>query len=170
MGVTHSGKTGVNYWFRDFIAPTLGRPGSPDSRASVQRPDRQRSSGGNNSKHVNQWSKPGTTGHRLEATESTARQQVVQTDQPEFSGTAAPGSIIRLLSAPRRSPGTTSWQAGPPPIAAGSGRSPRTPPPKWTVPYGRDSLLSHTDDPTGTCRYSHPAAGTLWSSTHPHHT
>ena len=24
MGVTHSGKTGVNYWFRDFIAPTLG--------------------------------------------------------------------------------------------------------------------------------------------------
>ena len=24
MGATHSGKTGVNYWFRDFIAPTLG--------------------------------------------------------------------------------------------------------------------------------------------------
>ena len=24
MGVTHSGKTGVNYWYRDFIAPTLG--------------------------------------------------------------------------------------------------------------------------------------------------
>ena len=24
MGVTHSGKTGVNYWFRNFIAPTLG--------------------------------------------------------------------------------------------------------------------------------------------------
>ena len=28
MGVTHSGKTGVNYWYRDFIAPTLGQ-GAP---------------------------------------------------------------------------------------------------------------------------------------------
>ena len=27
MGVTHSGKTGINYWFRDFIAPDAGRPG-----------------------------------------------------------------------------------------------------------------------------------------------
>ncbi len=41
MGVTHSGKTGVNYWFRDFIAPTLGyQVAALDPGTSVQWPDR----------------------------------------------------------------------------------------------------------------------------------
>ena len=40
MGVTHSGKKGVNYWFRNFVAPTLGDQSSTDSEATVQRPDR----------------------------------------------------------------------------------------------------------------------------------
>ncbi|HWT81199.1 MAG TPA: Ig-like domain-containing protein, partial [Candidatus Methylomirabilis sp.] len=101
MGVTHSGKTGVNYWFRDFIAPTLGNQAplvqelqlngqidnaAPPTTASVSQ-----------STLVQQ-------ANNARANRVYGPEQVVQSNQPEFSGTAAPGSIIRLALSPAAKP------------------------------------------------------------------
>ena len=101
MGVTHSGKTGVNYWFRDFIAPTLGNQAplvqelqlngqidnaAPPTTASVSQ-----------STLVQQ-------ANNALANRVYGPEQVVQSNQPEFSGTAAPGSIIRLALSPAAKP------------------------------------------------------------------
>ena len=101
MGATHSGKTGVNYWFRDFIAPTLG-----DQAPLIQQLQFNGQIDGAKSPTAASVS-PDTLIQRA----STARAdrvygpaQVVQTDQPEFSGTAAPGSLIRLALSPAGKP------------------------------------------------------------------
>lgn len=93
MGTTHSGKTGVNSWFRNFIAPTLGRQAplvhalelngeivnSQIGPAVLSNP-RLSPAAANNS-HIDRAYGPA---------------HVVQTSEPRFSGTAAPGSMIRL--------------------------------------------------------------------------
>jgi hypothetical protein len=87
MGVTHSGKTGVNYWYRDFIAPTLG-----DQAPLLQQ--------------LQQFNGQ-IDGARTIASPSpraAVPTQVVSTDQPEFSGMAAPGSMVRLLVGPADDP------------------------------------------------------------------
>ncbi len=101
MGVTHSGKTGVNYWFRDFIAPTLGNqaPLIQELQFNGQ---------------IDQTEAPATAainhpGLIQRATSVRADRlygppQIVSTDQPEFSGTAAPGSLIRLALSPAGKP------------------------------------------------------------------
>jgi hypothetical protein len=101
MGVTHSGKTGVNYWFRDFIAPTLG-----DQAPLIQ--ELQLNGQIDNAESPTTTSASQST---LVRRASNARAdhvygpaQVVQSDQPEFSGTAAPGSIIRLALSPAAKP------------------------------------------------------------------
>jgi hypothetical protein len=101
MGATHSGKTGVNYWFRDFIAPTLGNQapligelqlnGQIDS---VQPAAASSVSQSSLVQHANNG----------RANRVYGPEQVVQTNQPEFSGTAAPGSIIRLGLSPATKP------------------------------------------------------------------
>jgi hypothetical protein len=101
MGVTHSGKTGVNYWFRDFIAPTLG-----DQAPLVQ--ELQLNGQIDNAESPASIAVSQST---LVQRASNARAdriygpvQVVRSDQPEFSGTAAPGSIIRLALSPAAKP------------------------------------------------------------------
>ncbi len=101
MGVTHSGKTGVNYWFRDFIAPTLGdqAPLVEELQLNGQ---------------IDNVESPATAmidQSTLVRAAETARAnriygpaQIVPSDQPEFSGTAAPGSIIRLALGPAAQP------------------------------------------------------------------
>jgi hypothetical protein len=87
MGATHSGKTGVNYWYRDFIAPTLGN----------QAPLIQQ---------LQQFNGQ-IDGVRTIASPSpraAVPTQVASTQQPEFSGTAAPGSMVRLLVGPANDP------------------------------------------------------------------
>ncbi len=101
MGVTHSGKTGVNYWFRDFIAPTLGNQapliqelqlnGQIDTTESVA------------ATSISQDSLV-QRGDNARANRVYGPEQVVQNTQPEFSGTAAPGSIIRLALSPAAKP------------------------------------------------------------------
>ena len=101
MGVTHSGKTGINYWFRDFIAPTLG-----DQAPLIQ--ELQLNGQIDNAESPTTAS---VSQNSLVQRASNARadrvygpEQVVQTDQPEFSGTASPGSIIRLALSPAAKP------------------------------------------------------------------
>jgi Bacterial Ig-like domain len=93
MGATHSGKTGVNYWFRNFIAPTLG-----DQAPLIQ--ELQLNGQIDDAESPTATSVSQTTlaqrANNARANRVYGPAQVVQSDQPEFSGTAAPGSLIRL--------------------------------------------------------------------------
>ena len=108
MGVTHSGKTGVNYWFRDFIAPTLGDQAPLITELQLNG-------------QIDNTVAPPSTNEPLSASKQTelsrleARatriygpEQIVESNQPYFSGTAAPGSRIRLAVGPATKPGNTS--------------------------------------------------------------
>jgi Bacterial Ig-like domain len=103
MGVTHSGKTGVSYWFRDFIAPTLG-DGAPLISAlqlngqidNTQSPSTTTATAGRETL-VRQ-------ANRVRANHIYGPEQVVTSNQPEFSGTAAPGSVVKILLSPATKP------------------------------------------------------------------
>ena len=101
MGVTHSGKTGVNYWFRDFIAPTLGEQtpviGQLQFDGQIDSAQSPASASVGQSILVRR-------ANTARADRVYGPAQVVQSDQPELSGTAAPGSIIRLAVEPRGEP------------------------------------------------------------------
>ncbi len=105
MGVTHSGKKGVALWYRNFIVPTLGNqaPLVQELQLNGQIDDAR-------SPAITTANAP-TSGQSLARQAAQVRDnrvygaaQVVDTDQPEFSGTAAPGSIIRLLVSPATKP------------------------------------------------------------------
>jgi hypothetical protein len=101
IGATHSGKTGVNYWFRDFIAPTLG-----DQTPLIQ--ELQLNGQIDDAESPTATSVSQTTlaqrANNARANRVYGPAQVVQSDQPEFSGTAAPGSLIRLALSPAAKP------------------------------------------------------------------
>jgi hypothetical protein len=101
IGATHSGKTGVNYWFRDFIAPTLG-----DQAPLIQ--ELQLNGQIDDAKSPTATEVSQTTlaqrANNARANRVYGPAQVVQSDQPEFSGTAAPGSLIRLGLSPAAKP------------------------------------------------------------------
>jgi hypothetical protein len=101
MGATHSGKTGVNYWFRDFIAPTLGdqAPLIQELQLNGQIDNAELSTTPSISQTV-----LAQRANNARANRVYGPAQVVQTDQPEFSGTAAPGSLIRLALSPAAKP------------------------------------------------------------------
>ena len=97
MGVTHSGNTGVPEWYRNFIVPTLGNQaplvqqlqlnGQIDAAQSPATPSSGRDS-------VRQ----------ARVDHAYGPEQVVSTNQPEFSGTATPGSVVRLYVGPAAKP------------------------------------------------------------------
>jgi hypothetical protein len=96
-GATHSGNYGVALWYRNFVAPTLG------SQAPLIQSLRLEG-------QIDQ----ATT---LVSSSSASHQQRVQTwdpvriaqnAQPEFSGTAAPGSAVRVYLGPAGSPSVIS--------------------------------------------------------------
>jgi hypothetical protein len=101
IGATHSGKTGVNYWFRNFIAPNLG----------IQAPliqDLQLNGRIENAvpPTVSLASERYTVAraNNARANRVYGPEQVVQTHSAVFAGTAAPGSIIRLALSPAAKP------------------------------------------------------------------
>ena len=104
-GVTHSGNTGVSEWYRNFIVPTLGNQAplvqqlQLNGRIDAQTPATPAVT---------------STGGRLVRQANARRderaygpEQVVSTSQPEFSGTAAPGSQVRLYVGPATEPTET---------------------------------------------------------------
>ncbi len=100
-GVTHSGDTGIEFWYRNFIVPTLG-----DQASLVQ--TLQLDGQIDQAEVVS--SVPTSSGSTVSQA-AAAREdrvygpaQVVQTSQPEFSGTAAPGSVIKLSLGPAAKP------------------------------------------------------------------
>jgi hypothetical protein len=83
-GATHAGNTGVAQWYANFVAPTVGEQ-APLIQAL--RLDGQID-------HVD----PTTT------TTTAGPDRIVHDRQPEFSGTAAPGSTVRLYVGPASTP------------------------------------------------------------------
>ncbi len=90
MGVTHSGNTGVPEWYRNFIVPTLG-----DQAPLVQQLQLNGQIDGASTV---------TSASTARADRAGVPTQVVSTDQPVFSGTAAPDSEVRLLLSPADKP------------------------------------------------------------------
>ena len=101
MGATHSGKTGVNYWFRDFIAPTLGDQAPLIQKlqltGQIDNAESAVTTEASQSKLIQRANNP-------RADRVYGAEQVVQSNQPVFSGTAAPGSLIRLGLSPAAKP------------------------------------------------------------------
>jgi hypothetical protein len=105
MKVNHSGKRGVSAWYRNFIVPTLGDQAPLVSKLQLDGQIDQTDSNA---------TATGTTSAArafFALHPSAARQDriygpthVVQTSQPEFSGTAAPGSVVRLTIGPVAKP------------------------------------------------------------------
>jgi hypothetical protein len=98
---THTGKTGVQFWYRNFIVPTLG-----DQAPLVQ--ELQLNGQIDHAQVVS----PASSGMQAMVTQAVAAgsdraygpEQVVRTDQPEVSGTAAPGSVVKLSLSPMTKP------------------------------------------------------------------
>ena len=125
-GATHSGKTGVMAWYQHNIVPTLGE-GEPQLRAQ-------------------------TLIGKLDSTDgaATSGTQLVHVSQPRYSGTVAPGSIVRLYAGPAREPsiiaqvGRTvagpdgAWSITTRPLADGHYRvvAISTPPKNHALPHG----------------------------------
>ncbi len=84
--VTHSGNTGVPEWYRNFIVPTLGNQAPLIQELQL------------NGQVDNARLVPPLSRHAAVPT------QVVSTREPMFSGTAAPGSEVRLLLGPGNDP------------------------------------------------------------------
>jgi hypothetical protein len=101
-GATHAGNTGVNQWYADFVAPTLG-----DQEPLIQTLQLNG--------QIDQSSVTTTaTGATPAAAQSDLGRAFVAVDnrQPVFSGTAAPNSTVRLYVGPASQPskvGPAGW-------------------------------------------------------------
>jgi hypothetical protein len=103
--VTHSGKTGIQFWYRNFIVPSLG------DQAPLVRELQL-----NGQIDQAQVVSSDSTGSVSSVSQAVAMrdvraygpEQLVQTDQPEFSGTAAPSSVVRLSISPVAKPWVTA--------------------------------------------------------------
>jgi hypothetical protein len=100
MGVTHSGNTGVPEWYRNFIVPTLG-----DQAPLVQQLQLNGQIDGPQSAATPISARASVAQARVD--HAYGPEQVVSTSQPVFSGTAAPGSGVRLYLGPAAKPSET---------------------------------------------------------------
>ena len=99
--VTHSGKTGIQFWYRNFIVPSLGNQAPQVQTLQLNAQIDQ-----------SQVVSPASTGSGSTVSQPIAAradrvygpEQVVSTSQPEFSGTAAPGSVVKLSLSPVAKP------------------------------------------------------------------
>ena len=104
--VTHSGKTGIQFWYRNFIVPSLG------SQARLVQELELNGQIDNAQVVTSTSSAHGTSVSQAIAMRNDrvyGPEQVVQTDQPEFSGSAAPGSIVKISLSPVARP----WDSSP---------------------------------------------------------
>jgi hypothetical protein len=85
-GATHAGSTGVSQWYADFVAPTLGNQAPLIQKLQLNG-------------QIDQAGATATSSP-VSALSASGPGQVVSGRQPEFSGTAAPGSTIRVYVGP----------------------------------------------------------------------
>jgi hypothetical protein len=94
---THTGKTGVQFWYRNFIVPSLGNQAPLVKELQL-----------NGQIDHAQVVSSVSTNLQSRANQVTAAredqiygpQQLVQTSQPEFSGKATPGAVVKLSLSP----------------------------------------------------------------------
>jgi hypothetical protein len=89
-GATHSGNYGVSLWYRNFVAPTLGNQASLIRSLQL-------------TGHVDQAvpaAAPSLSALALRRVRAWGPVQLVATPRAEFSGTAAPGSKVRVYLGP----------------------------------------------------------------------
>jgi hypothetical protein len=98
MGITHSGDKGVTAWYRDFIVPTLGEQTPLVSELQLD---------GHIDGAVSQPVSTAPVSRAELAGERRWPEQVVQSAQPVVSGTAAPGSLVRIYLGPANKPQDT---------------------------------------------------------------
>jgi hypothetical protein len=92
-GATHAGETGVSQWYADFVAPTLGNQAPLMSALQLNA----------QIDHVVAT----TTALAAQVTvrqSALGPQAIVQDHRVEFSGTAAPGSNVRVFVGPASTP------------------------------------------------------------------
>ena len=99
--VTHSGKTGIQFWYRNFIVPSLG-----DQAPLVQ--ELQLNGQIDHAQVVSStlagMKSPMGSAAAARDDRVYGPAQVVQTNQPEFSGTATPGAKVKLSLSPMTKP------------------------------------------------------------------
>ena len=103
--VTHSGNTGIQFWYRNFIVPSLGdqAPLVQELQLKGQIDDAQVVTSASLAQGSSASQAIAVRNDRVYGPE-----QVVQTDQPEFSGTAAPGSLVKISLSPAAKPWVSS--------------------------------------------------------------
>lgn len=99
--VTHSGKAGIEFWYRNFIVPSLGMqaPLVQTMQLTAQIDQSHVISSASIAPESSVSQAVAARDDRVYGPE-----QVVSTSQPEFSGTAAPGSIVKLSLSPMSQP------------------------------------------------------------------
>jgi hypothetical protein len=96
-GATHSGNYGVALWFRNFVAPTLGSQAPLLQTLRLEGQIDQATTLAASSRAANRA--------RVQTWDPV---RIAQNAQPEFSGTAAPGSTVRVYLGPASNPSVIS--------------------------------------------------------------
>jgi hypothetical protein len=96
-GATHSGNYGVALWYRNFVAPTLGSQAPLVQTLRLEGQIDQATTMVPNSRTTNQA--------RVQTWDPV---RIAQGAEPEFSGTAAPGSTVRVYLGPAANPSVIS--------------------------------------------------------------
>jgi hypothetical protein len=108
MGATHSGKTGVALWYRNFIVPTLGFQAPLVQELQLDgRIDNAESMAASVNTTGDRWT-AARRPQEARASRIYGPAQVVQESQPTFSGTAAPDSTVQLYIGPAGTPAKIS--------------------------------------------------------------
>jgi len=105
MGVAHSGIKGIPLWYRNFIVPTLGNqaPLVQELQLNGQIDNAQVSATTTVTASASQGALA-RPAFQVRDDRVYGPEQIVQNDQPEFSGTAAPGSVVKLYVGPAANP------------------------------------------------------------------
>jgi hypothetical protein len=105
MKVNHSGKKGVAAWYRNFVVPTLGEQAPLIQKLQLDGHIDQAESAPIATPFASSSHRPsGDEGRAGRSDQVLGPAYIVSTAQPEFSGTAASGSVIRLLIGPAAKP------------------------------------------------------------------
>ena len=99
--VTHSGKTGIQFWYRNNIVPSLGdqAPLVQELKLNAQI-DHSQTIGSTSAVPQS----PPSLAIAARDENSVGQAHLVETSEPEFSGTATPGSVVKLSLSPSNEP------------------------------------------------------------------
>ena len=149
-GATHSGNYGVALWYRNFVAPTLGSQAPLLQTLRLEGQIDQATTLAASSRAANRV--------RVQTWDPV---RIAQNAQPEFSGTAAPGSTVRVYLGPAANPSVISLAGQTRAGATGEWTFTPRSAEKRPLPRDRHGLPAHLAHPAGFDHRAHDAAGTV---------